>query len=164
MTLTSTTGPVPRSASSRRRPRLQHARHVLVVLAALLLVWTLTYELALRNRLATWGATEAEASAAMPGDELVPDPLTQTTRAVSTTATPRQVWPWLARYGVVERFGVGRFLGAVVSDVEVSLCGRGCYPVAWRGPRYLKARNGGTVFAEDYPRFIEVSELTPEPH
>jgi len=46
-----------------------------------------------------WGATPAEVSAAMPGDELVPQPKIASTRAITIGAPPRQVWPWLAQIG-----------------------------------------------------------------
>ena len=99
MTATSTTSDLP---TAPRRPctRRQRLRRLAVVLTTMLLAWTLVYELSLRDRLASWGGTEAEASATMPGDGLIPNPLTQITRAVSARATPRQVWPWLAQYGV----------------------------------------------------------------
>ncbi|AQZ70487.1 hypothetical protein BKM31_18700 [[Actinomadura] parvosata subsp. kistnae] len=45
-----------------------------------------------------WGATDEEAIAAMPGDELVPD-ADVTTRAVSIDAPPGRVWPWLVQIG-----------------------------------------------------------------
>jgi hypothetical protein len=36
----------------------------------------------------------------LPGDELVPNPTTQTTMAVTIRATPDQVYPWLLQLGV----------------------------------------------------------------
>lgn len=36
---------------------------------------------------------------AFPGDELVPAPVLQTTRAVTIDAPPQQVWPWLVQVG-----------------------------------------------------------------
>jgi hypothetical protein len=46
-----------------------------------------------------WGATCEELRAPLPGDELVPDPATQSTRAVSIDAPVEAVWPWLAQIG-----------------------------------------------------------------
>lgn len=46
-----------------------------------------------------WGATRDEATAAMSGDELVPDAGQQTTRAIDIAAPPAQVWPWLVQMG-----------------------------------------------------------------
>jgi hypothetical protein len=48
--------------------------------------------------LLTWGATRAEARAALPGDDLVRDRW-RTTRAVTINATPEDVWPWLVQMG-----------------------------------------------------------------
>ena len=35
----------------------------------------------------------------VPGDDLVPDPVAQTTQAVTIAASPGQVWPWLVQTG-----------------------------------------------------------------
>lgn len=48
----------------------------------------------------TWGASEAEIRADLPGDELVPDAEWQTTRAVTVFAPPERVWPWIAQIGL----------------------------------------------------------------
>jgi hypothetical protein len=52
-----------------------------------------------RDRMATWGATAAETTADMPGDELSPSSDLVTTRAVVISAPPSCVWPWLAQMG-----------------------------------------------------------------
>ena len=46
-----------------------------------------------------WGATAAEARAAMPGDDLVPVSHFTATRAVTIKARPGEVWPWLTQVG-----------------------------------------------------------------
>ena len=46
-----------------------------------------------------WGASLAETTAAMPGDELVPEPSLGYTRAITIAAPPARVWPWLAQVG-----------------------------------------------------------------
>ncbi len=46
-----------------------------------------------------WGATAGEASQALPGDELLTDPQTVTTRAITIQAPARLVWPWLVQLG-----------------------------------------------------------------
>jgi hypothetical protein len=46
-----------------------------------------------------WGATDEELVKALPGDETVPEPGAQHTRAVTIDAPPEQVWPWLAQIG-----------------------------------------------------------------
>jgi hypothetical protein len=52
-----------------------------------------------RPRMQRWGATEAEAREALPGDELTPHPRVQTTRAITIDAPPEDVWPWLVQMG-----------------------------------------------------------------
>jgi hypothetical protein len=60
----------------------------LVVLAAVVVI---TYVLA-RPRISTWGATEVEATRTLPGDELVPNPTSTCTLAVTMDAPPKEVW------------------------------------------------------------------------
>ena len=45
-----------------------------------------------------WGATDAENVRSMPGDELKPG-AGQATRAISVSARPEEVWPWLVQLG-----------------------------------------------------------------
>ena len=53
----------------------------------------------------TWGATAAEASARLPGDELLEGPDGVTTRAITIDAPASAVWPWLAQMGPSPRGG-----------------------------------------------------------
>ncbi len=46
-----------------------------------------------------WGTTDEERHKALPGDELVPNPLTVSTRAIIVQAPVNAVWPWLAQIG-----------------------------------------------------------------
>jgi hypothetical protein len=46
-----------------------------------------------------WGATDAEVSAHLPGDEFVPNPYATTTRAVTIAASPESIFPWLLQMG-----------------------------------------------------------------
>jgi hypothetical protein len=46
-----------------------------------------------------WGATETEADRALPGDDFVLQPRSQSTRAVTINAAPSRIWPWLAQMG-----------------------------------------------------------------
>ncbi len=46
-----------------------------------------------------WGATEHEAHKPLAGDELVPNPRMEYTRAISIKAPPERVWPWLIQIG-----------------------------------------------------------------
>jgi hypothetical protein len=45
------------------------------------------------------GASTAEAAEALPGDEIVPHPMWQSTRAITIAAAPEQVWPWIVQMG-----------------------------------------------------------------
>jgi hypothetical protein len=53
----------------------------------------------IRRRHLRWGATDAEVAAAMPGDELVPRPSFNATRAITIDAPPEAVWPWIVQLG-----------------------------------------------------------------
>lgn len=46
-----------------------------------------------------WGATDLEASAAMPGDDLLPGAHFTATRAITIAAPPEAVWPWITQVG-----------------------------------------------------------------
>jgi hypothetical protein len=46
-----------------------------------------------------WGAADEEVAAAMPGDEIVPRPSFNATRAITIAARPDAVWPWLVQLG-----------------------------------------------------------------
>src|SRR5215207_3855373 len=46
-----------------------------------------------------WGATDEEINKALPGDELVPEPGIESTRAITVNAPVEEVWPWLAQIG-----------------------------------------------------------------
>jgi len=46
-----------------------------------------------------WGATDAEAAGTLPGDDVLPTPDLQVTRAVTIKAPADAVWPWLAQMG-----------------------------------------------------------------
>ena len=45
------------------------------------------------------GATSGEVNSPLPGDEFVPDPRIQTTRAITIHAPIAAVWPWVAQLG-----------------------------------------------------------------
>jgi len=52
-----------------------------------------------RPRAFNWGATGEEAGRPMAGDELCPRPQLNATRAVTITAAPEDIWPWLVQWG-----------------------------------------------------------------
>ena len=46
-----------------------------------------------------WGATDAEVTGQLPGDDRVPHPNLESTRAVTVEAPVEAVWPWLVQMG-----------------------------------------------------------------
>jgi hypothetical protein len=70
--------------------------------AAVLLGGSLTalYVWKVRPWMATWGTEGDEVSKPLVGDEHVPEPMLQATRAVTIDAPPEEVWPWLVQMGL----------------------------------------------------------------
>jgi hypothetical protein len=52
-----------------------------------------------RRRQLRWGATTAETTERLPGDELVSDPDLTATRAITIDAGADDVWPWIVQLG-----------------------------------------------------------------
>jgi len=77
---------VPRKPASRRWPAIASA--------GLLLAAVLLHRYGRRS-----GASDREVHAPLPGDGLVPKPLWESTRAITITGTPGQVWPWIMQMG-----------------------------------------------------------------
>jgi hypothetical protein len=46
-----------------------------------------------------WGATGKEVEGSMPGDEIVPRPTFNATRAITIGARPEAIWPWIVQIG-----------------------------------------------------------------
>ena len=53
----------------------------------------------LRARVLTWGATSEEATAPLPGDDLLSAADIVATRAIRIDAPPSAIWPWLVQMG-----------------------------------------------------------------
>jgi hypothetical protein len=53
----------------------------------------------LRSWYSKWGASEEETKMTIPGDELVPRPRLETTRAITVQAPASAIWPWLVQMG-----------------------------------------------------------------
>jgi hypothetical protein len=52
------------------------------------------------NRLGhRWGATDEEVHASLPGDEIIPHPMLETTHAITIHAAAAEIWPWLVQMG-----------------------------------------------------------------
>ena len=90
----------PPRAARRRVWRLMPRRPawplVAVGIAVGLLAWL---PLLARPWYMRWGTTGDEASATLPGDDLVPEAGAETTMAVTIDAPPDAVWPWLVQMG-----------------------------------------------------------------
>ena len=63
------------------------------------------YRLLLRRPILNWGATDAEANARLPGDELLEHADGIATRAITINAPASAVWPWIAQLGPAPRGG-----------------------------------------------------------
>jgi hypothetical protein len=74
------------------------------VISAFAIAFAASYPL-LRRPILTWGATASEASARMPGDELLEHADGVSTRAITIDAPASAVWPWLAQMGPSPRGG-----------------------------------------------------------
>ena len=74
-------------------------------IAALAVALGAVYARFLRRPILTWGATDAEASARLPGDELLEEADGVATRAIDVDAPPDAVWPWIAQMGPSPRGG-----------------------------------------------------------
>jgi hypothetical protein len=65
----------------------------------------LLYRVLLRRPVLNWGATDAEADARLPGDELLENADGVATRAITIDAPASAVWPWIAQMGPSPRGG-----------------------------------------------------------
>jgi hypothetical protein len=53
----------------------------------------------LRRQGLRWGATDEEVHKPLPGDEVVPHPMLETTHTVPIEAAAEEIWPWLVQMG-----------------------------------------------------------------
>ncbi len=71
----------------------------LLALAGAFVFLSLVFTYTARPWYSRWGATDAELSRALPGDELFASAASQETRAVTINAPIERAWPWLAQLG-----------------------------------------------------------------
>jgi hypothetical protein len=71
----------------------------------LAIVLGVLYARFVRDPVLTWGATDEEAAARLPGDELLEEADGVATRAIDIDAPPDAVWPWIAQMGPAPRGG-----------------------------------------------------------
>jgi hypothetical protein len=76
-----------------------------------------------------WGAEDEEVSLALPGDELLPEPLVLWTNAVTINAPPDQVWPWIAQIGDIRG---GFYSYTLVENRVGAITGAADYQVIYR--------------------------------
>ena len=93
----------------------------------------------LRGPILTWGATDEEAAATLPGDELLEDADGVATRAIDVDAPPSAVWPWLAQMGPAPRGG------AYTYDWIENLLGLDMHSVERVLPEFQHPRVGDTI-------------------
>jgi hypothetical protein len=105
----------------------------------------------LRTPILTWGATDAEAAARLPGDELLEEADGIATRAISIDAPPSAVWPWIAQMGPRPRGG------AYTYDRVENLLGLDMHSVDRILPEYQRPQVGdGFGYGPNQMRFALV--------
>jgi protein-S-isoprenylcysteine O-methyltransferase Ste14 len=102
------------------------------------LIWAgfavlLLYTGVLRTVHLGWGATAAERSGSLPGDELVPGAQYRSTRVISINVPPDKVWPWLAQMGwdhggLYSYQGLENFFGCRMKNADSIVA-------AWQNPQ-----------------------------
>jgi len=81
-----------RDGATKPRLRWQLLAVSLCAQAVAYLLW--------RPAMLRWGTEGTEAVERLPGDDLVPRPAFQSTRAITIDAPPERVWPWIVQMGI----------------------------------------------------------------
>ena len=68
-------------------------------LGAVAIALTVLTSPVLRPWYSKWGATDLEVNKRLPGDEIVPNPVLTSTRAITIQAQADAIWPWLVQMG-----------------------------------------------------------------
>ena len=103
------------------------------------------YALVIRPWHLRWGTREGEAQLPLPGDELVPHPMYESTRAITIHAPAFRVWQWLVQLGV----GRGGFY---TYDVLENMAGLGIQSADQIRPEWQALQPGDS---------IHISSVTP---
>ena|SRR6266566_4530244 len=74
-------------------------KKIAIGLASLGAVAAVKYLRFIRPWYLRWGATDAEVHRPMPGDDLVPQPNHESTRAITIRTSAAEIWPWLVQMG-----------------------------------------------------------------
>ena len=109
------------------------------------------YRQLLRSPILTWGATDAEAHARLPGDELLEEADGVATRAITIDAPAAAVWPWIAQMGPSPRGG------AYTYDWIENLLGLDMHSADRVLPEYQQPQLGDTLgYGKNRMRFERV--------
>jgi hypothetical protein len=116
----------------------------------LLLSWLL------RPWYSRWGAPAGEAERPLPGDEIVPAPTLEVTRAITIHAPPERTWAWLAQIGQ-EKGGLYTY-----QHLE-NLAGCRIKNALYIEPQWQDPKPGDTVRLgpKGYPLF-RITSVTPD--
>jgi len=121
-------------------------QRVVPALGVAMVYWKL-----LRRPILNWGATEAEAVARLPGDELLEDADGISTRAITINAPATAVWPWIAQIGPSPRGG------AYTYDWIENLLGLDMHSADHVLPEYQQPQAGDTLgYGKNRMRFARV--------
>ena len=111
----------------------------------------LLYWMLLRRPILNWGATDAEANARLPGDELLDEADGVATRAITIDAPASSVWPWIAQMGPSPRGG------AYTYDWIENLLGLDMHSADRVLPEYQHPQVGDTLgYGQNRMRFERV--------
>lgn len=95
-----TSQPVSIAIDQTKRRQPGRFWRILAVAAAVWVGVTIVYLLFLWPWMRTWGATQAEVNATLPGDDIVPAANLRTTKGITIQAPPAAIYPWLLQIGV----------------------------------------------------------------
>nr|WP_303648660.1 hypothetical protein [Haloarchaeobius litoreus] len=116
------------------------------------------YWTVIRPRMLNWGATTEEVTRSLPGDERLPEPDGESTMAISISAPPDAIWPWLRQLGQEQ----GGFYSYEWAE---NLVGLGIHNADEIVPAYQDLSVGETVRLARADRFpdttLEVAAFTP---
>ena len=121
---------------------------------ALVVTLVALYRRRFRRAILTWGATDAEAEARLPGDELLEEADGVATRAIGIEAPAAAVWPWIAQMGPSPRGG------AYTYDWVENLLGLDMHSVDRVLPEYQRPKVGDTIGYG--PNRMRVERVEPE--
>jgi len=137
-------------ADAERQTALMRLLRITIAVAAL----AAAYARLLRKPILRWGASEAEAAARLPGDELLEDADGVATRAIDVAAPASAVWPWIAQIGPAPRGG------AYTYDWIENLLGLNMHSVDRVLPDFQHPEVGDTIGYG--PNRMRVERVEPE--